>query len=325
MDHRRLGGSGLTVSRLTLGTMGFGDPAWRSWVLAEEESKPILRRALDLGITLIDSCDNYSKGASEALLGRLFRGFVDRDEILLATKFGLPQGRHPHQKGYSRHHVIAACEASLRRLGTDRIDILQTHIWDPASNVEEMAAALDHLVASGKVLYVGATDMPTWQFAKAVYHARHRGLAPFVSMQSHYNLVWREDERELFDFCRAEGIGVMPYSPMARGFLCGRARRLERTTERARTDDFAEAWYGRPADAAVAEAVEDAAAELGIPPAQLALAWVLRNPAVDATVIGPTRPEHLDEAVAALSIELDEAVVKRLEAPYLPRMKNRHG
>jgi len=325
MQYRRLGTSGLTVSRLTLGAMGFGDPAWRSWVLAEEAAKPVIRKALDLGITLIDTCDNYSKGASELLLGRLFDGFIPRNEILLATKFGLPQGPHPHQRGYSRYHVINAVEACLRRLKTDRIDLLQTHIWDPSSNIEELAAALDHLVRSGKVLYVGATDMPAWQLAKAVYHARHAGLAPFVSMQSHYNLVWREDEREVFPFCRAEGLGVMPYSPLARGFLAGKARRLERTSERARTDDFAHAWYGREADGQVAEAVETVAAARGLPPAQIALAWVLGNPAVDATVIGPTAPEQLDDMVAALALTLEPEEVQRLEKAYLPRMSGRHG
>jgi aryl-alcohol dehydrogenase (NADP+) len=314
------------VSRLSLGAMGIGDKKWRSWVLDADEAKPIVRRALDSGINLIDSCDFYSNGASEAVLGQLLDGFINRDEVLIATKFGMHMGPSPNQRGYSRKHIIEAAEASLRRLRTDRIDLYQTHIWDPTTNIEEMVEALDYLVRTGKVLYVGATDMPAWQFVKAVCYAKANRLAHFVSMQSHYNLVWREDERELFPFCRAEGIGLLPYSPVARGFLSGKARRTDGgQTERARTDSYANEWYGRPEDEAVAQAVEEVARERGASPSQVALAWVLHNPAVHSPVIGPTRVEHVEEAVAALDIRLDAAEIERLQSPYRPRFKTSHG
>lgn len=326
MEYSRLGNSGLMVSRLSLGAMGIGDKNWRSWVLDAQEAKPVVRRALDSGVNLIDSCDFYSNGASESVLGQLFDGFIDRNEVLIATKFGMPMGPGANQRGYSRKHIVEAAEASLKRLGTDRIDLYQTHIWDPSANMEELVEALDHLVRTGKVLYVGATDMPAWQFVKAVCHAKANRMAHFVSMQSHYNLVWREDEREMFPFCHAEGIGLIPYSPMARGFLSGAGRRAGvGQTERARTDTYANQWYGRAADEAVASAVEDVARARGVSPSQIALAWVLHNPAVHSPIIGPTRTEHVDEAVAALNIELDPSEIERLQACYVPRFNTSHG
>ncbi len=326
MQYTRLGNCGLTVSRLSLGIMGIGDKKWRSWVLDVGESKPVVRSALDHGINLIDTCDFYSGGASESALGELLNGFIDRSQVLIATKFGMNMGSAANQRGYSRKHVIEACEASLRRLKTDRIDLYQTHIWDPSTNIEELVEALDQLVRSGKVLYVGATDMPAWQFVKAVCHAKAKGLAHFVAMQNHYNLVWREDERELLPFCKAEGIGTLPYSPAARGFLAGPARRAgPGQTERARTDNYAEEWYGRAADQSVAEAVNEIARERGVSPAQIALAWVLSNPAVHSPVIGPTQVAHVDEAVAALDILLEPSEIGRLQAHYAPRFKTSHG
>ena len=251
-----MGATNLKVSRLALGAMGIGHPSWREWVLDEDGSRPIVKRALDLGINFIDTCDYYSDGRSELVLGRLLDGFVKRDEIVLATKVGNPMGKGPNARGYSRKHLFEAVDASLKRLGTDYIDLYQTHIWDPSTNLEEMIEAFDALVASGRVLYLGITDMPAWQFAKAYFHQKLRGLARFAAVQNHYNPIWREDERELMPLCRDEGIGLIPYSPMARGYLCGPQRRAGATeTARWRSDDYAHKIYGRPSDDAVAQAV----------------------------------------------------------------------
>ena len=225
MQYVSLGHSNLKVSRLGFGAMGIGDKSWRSWVLDEEAARPILKRALDQGINFIDTCDYYSSGRSEEVVGRLLRELTKRDEIVLATKVGNPMGKDPNARGFSRKHLHEAVNQSLRRLQTDYIDLYQTHIWDPATHVEEMVDAFDSLVRAGKVLYLGITDMPAWQLAKAYYHAMHTGRARFISVQNHYNPIWREDERELLPFCRAEGLGVISYSPMARGFLAGRTRR----------------------------------------------------------------------------------------------------
>ena len=325
MEYTQLGNCGLKISRLSLGAMGIGDKKWRSWVLDEGEARPVVRRALDHGINLIDTCDFYSGGASELVLGELLNGFVNRSQVVLATKFGMNMGPEVNQRGYSRKHVIEAAEASLRRLRTDRIDLYQTHIWDPSTNMEELIEALDHLVRSGKVLYVGATDMPAWQFVKAVCHAKAKNLAHFVSMQNHYNLVWREDERELIPFCKAEGIGILPYSPAARGFLAGEVRRTgPGQTERARTDNYAKEWYGRAADESVAQVTEEIARGRGASPAQIALSWVLSNPAVHSPVIGPTQVTHVDEAVAALDIRLEPEEIAKLQEHYAPRFKTAH-
>ncbi len=326
MDYVRLGSSGLKVSRLSLGAMGFGDKAWRSWVLTLEDSRAVFRRALDAGINLIDTCDYYSNGRSEEIVGSLIAESNARARVVLATKFGNPMGKGPNDRGYSRRHVMDAVDASLRRLKTDRIDLYQTHIWDPAANLEEMMRALDDAVRAGKVLYLGITDMPFWRFATAQLFAKHNGLARFTSVQNHYNLLWREDERELLPFCRAEGIGLIPYSPIARGFLVGRARRSDPTkTERAKSDDFTYKLYGRPSDEAVVDAVAAVAWRHGWTPAQVALAWVLAREGVAAPIFGATKPEHVDEAVAALAIRLSAEDVKELEAPYVPRPAAGHG
>jgi len=246
------------------------------------------------------------------------------DEVVVATKLGNPMGKGPNARGYSRKHIIEAAEASLRRLGVERIDLLQTHIWDPTTDIDEMIAAFDALVHSGKVLYVGATDMPCWQFAKSVYTARLSGLSAFVSMQNHYSLVWREDEREMIPFCGAEGIGLLPYSPLARGFLCGSARLREQRTERSRTDEFAGKWYGRPEDMRVAEAVEAIAKTRRVEPAQVALAWVLQKLPGAAPIFGATRLEHVDAAVAALALKLEPSEMAALEAGYALRPRSGH-
>jgi aryl-alcohol dehydrogenase-like predicted oxidoreductase len=320
MQHVALGSSSLKVSRLSLGAMGFGDKAWRSWVLPLEESRAVFRRALDAGISLVDTCDYYSNGRSEEIVGALIAEAGIRRRIVLATKFGNPMGPGPNDRGFSRRHIMDAVDASLRRLKTDYIDLYQTHIWDPATNLEEMMRALDDIVRAGKVLYLGITDMPFWQFASAHLFAKHNGLARFTSVQNHYNLLWREDERELMPFCRAEGIALIPYSPIARGFLIGRARRTDPTkTERARTDDFTYKLYGRPADEAVTDAVAQVAERHGRTPAQIALAWVLSRKGVTSPIFGATKPEHVDAAVGALAIQLSPEDLKALEAPYIPR------
>ncbi|HEV2550246.1 MAG TPA: aldo/keto reductase [Stellaceae bacterium] len=325
MDYRNLGSSSLKISRLGLGAMGIGDPSWREWVLDEVASRPIVKRSLDLGINFIDTCDFYSRGRSEEIVGRLIKELVPRDEIVLATKAGNPMGKGPNARGYSRKHLFEAVEQSLRRLATDYIDLYQTHIWDVTTNLEEMVDAFDDLVRSGKVLYLGITDMPAWQLAKAYYDQRHRGLARFVSVQNHYNPIWREDERELIPLCRTEGVGLIPYSPMARGYLCGRQRRnsAEMTT-RARTDDYGQKLYGRSSDEKVADAVERVAQAHGVLPAQVALAWTLSRPGVTAPIFGATKTEHVDAAVAALELKLEPTEIQAIDSAYEPRAAGGH-
>ena len=324
MDYVNLGRSGLKVSRLTLGAMGFGDQAWRGWVLKEDESRAIIRRALDLGINAIDTCDYYSNGRSEEIVGRAIKDFVKREEIVLATKVGMPMGKGPNARGFSRKHIVEAVDQSLERLQVDYIDLYQTHIWDPRTNLEEMMQAFHDLVRSGKVLYIGITDIPFWQFATAHLYAVHNGLTPFAAVQNHYNLIWREDERDLLPFCRAQGIGLLPYSPMGRGFLCGRQRRTK-GTERVKSDDYAQKLYGRPSDEAVADRVEEVAKALGSTPAQVALAWTLAQPGVHSPVFGATKPEHVDAAVAALAVKLTEDAMGALAGAYVPRPAAGHG
>ena len=326
MQYSRLGNANLKVSRLGLGAMGIGAPAWREWVLDESGSRPIVQRAFELGINFIDTCDFYSGGQSEIVVGRLLKDFAKREEIVLATKVGNPMGKGPNARGFSRKHLFEAVDQSLKRLGTDYIDLYQTHIWDASTNLEEMADAFDALVRSGRVLYLGITDMPAWQFAKAFYHQKHRGLARFVSVQNHYNAIWREDERELMPLCRAEGIGLIPYSPIARGYLCGPERRTgATTTARWRTDDYAHKLYGRPSDDDVTKAVAEIAKAHGKQPAQIALAWTLAQPGITAPIFGPTSVAHVDAAVAALDIKLDDAELARINAAYVPRAHAGHG
>ena len=320
MQFVTLGRSNLRVARLSLGAMGIGDRSWRDWVLPEAEGRAIVKRALDHGINLIDTCDYYSNGRSEEAVGRILRDLVKREEVIVATKVGNPMGKGPNARGFSRKHLFEAADASLKRLGIDYIDLYQTHIWDRASDVEEMMHAFADLVRSGRVLYLGITDMPAWQFAKAYYYAAHHGLARFLSVQNHYNPIWREDERELIPLCRAEGIGLLPYSPMARGFLCGSKRRTDPTaTPRARSDDYAQKIYGRASDHAVAEAVERIAAARGVQPGQVALAWTLARPGVASPIFGATEPAHVDAAVAALDMQLSAEEIGAIDGAYLPR------
>ncbi len=323
MQNLRIGRSGLKASRLALGAMGLGDPAWRSWVLPEDATRPIIARALEHGINFFDTCDFYSLGKSEEVLGRVLNELVPREEVVIATKVGGPLGKGPNGRGYSRKRIMAAVDGSLRRLGLDYIDLYQTHIWDSATNLEEMMRAFDDLIRSGKVLYVGAADMPAWQFVKANHIADQNGYSRFISMQNHYNLIFREDEREQIPYCLAEGIALLPYSPMARGMLCDASRYDDGgRTERARTDDYALKWYHRQSDRDMVGRVGAIATEIGAKPAQVALAWVLDRPGVTAPVFGATDPSHVDDAVAALDLTLDDEHFAALDAAYEPRAIN---
>jgi aryl-alcohol dehydrogenase-like predicted oxidoreductase len=319
VEYVRLGRTGLEVSRLALGCMSYGDPAWRPWILDEAAARPHFRRALDLGINFFDTADMYSKGRSEEVTGRLLAGMVGRHDYVLATKVFFPVEKGPNRSGLSRKHILAACEDSLRRLGTDFIDLYQVHRWDPETPFEETLSALDALVRAGKVRYLGASSMAAWQLAKALYTADRRGLARFVSMQNHYNLAYREEERETIPLCLEEGLGLVPWSPLARGFLAGsRTRDGAKDTARARSDEYADRLYFRPEDFDVLEAAVAVAKERGVKPAQVALAWVLSRPGVAAPIVGATRLEHLDDAATAVDLRLTNEEVARLEAPYRP-------
>ena len=320
MQYVRLGSTGLKVSRLCLGAMTYGDPGWRPWVLDEEASRPFIRRALDLGITFFDTADMYSVGRSEEVLGRALRDFAQRDKVIVATKVFSPMSDDPNDRGLSRQHIMASIDRSLTRLQTDYVDLYQTHRWDPETPIEETLEALDDLVRIGKVRYIGASSMASWQFAKALYLADRHGWTRFVSMQNHYNLVYREEEREMLPLCRQEGIGVIPWSPLARGFLAGnRSRGSKRTaTAREQTDVIAQNLYYSDADFDVAERVNEVAAARGVSAAQIALAWVLRQPGVTAPIVGVSKPEQLEQAIGALDVTLTDEDARRLEEPYVP-------
>lgn len=319
MDYVNLGGTGLKVSRLCLGMMTYGDPAWRSWVLTEEAGRPFVQRALEAGINFFDTADMYSLGASEEILGRAVRDFSRRDDVVIATKVFHPMSDRPNDRGLSRKHILASIDASLRRLGTDYIDLYQIHRWDSETPLDETLLALDDVVRAGKARYIGASSMWAWQFATALHMAERYGWTRFVSMQNHYNLVYREEEREMLPLCRAEGIGVIPWSPLARGFLAGNRRAADRgDTERARTDDFAHRLYYADSDFRIVDHVVAIAEERGVSPAQVALAWVIQQPGVTAPIVGASKMPQLDEAIAALDITLSSEERRRLEEPYEP-------
>lgn len=306
--------------------MGFGDKSWREWVLDEDQSRPIVRRALDKGINFFDTCDYYSNGVSEEIIGRTLLKDVQRQEVVLATKVGMPMAKDVNARGFSRKHLFDALDASLRRLGTDYIDVYQTHIWDPNTNIEEMVDGFDALVQSGKVRYVGATDMPAWQFSEALHIANDRQRSSFVSMQNHYNLLYREHETELLPLCRHHGIGLIPYSPMGRGFLAGNRHPQDwGETSRAKTDDFAQSVYFREADFAVTKACLEVAKRHELKSVQIALAWVLQQPGISAPIFGATSCDHIDDAVNALSIQLSETDLIELEAHYETRPLKTRG
>jgi aryl-alcohol dehydrogenase-like predicted oxidoreductase len=321
MDYVNLGRTGLKVSRICLGCMSYGDPSkgHHPWALREEESRPFIRRALELGINFFDTANMYSLGAGEEVLGRALRDFGRREELVIATKLFFPMRKDdPNSAGLSRKAVFREIDASLKRLGTDYVDLYQIHRWDYRTPIEETLEALHEVVKSGKARYLGASSMHAWQFAKALYLADLRGWTRFTSMQPHYNLLYREEEREMLPLCEAEGIGVIPWSPQARGRLT-RAWKAEETA-RTRSDSYGATLYGatEDSDRAVVERVAELASARGVPMAQVALAWMLGKSAITAPIVGATRSGHLEDAVAAVGLRLDEAEVRRLEEPYVP-------
>jgi len=319
MDYVNLGTTGLKVSRICLGTMTYGTKRWRQWVLEEDESRPFIKRALELGINFFDTADFYSEGVSEEILGRALKDFAPRDRVVIATKLFYPTGDDPNHRGLSRKHIRRAIENSLRRLGTDYVDLYQIHRYDYSTPIEETLEALDDLVRAGQLLYIGASSMFAWQFAKMLYKADELGTSRFVSMQNHYNLIYREEEREMMPLCREEGIGVLPWSPLARGFVAGNRRRQDAgDTVRAKTDAYARELYYDEADFAVADRVTEVAGKRGVPNAQVALAWLLQQPGVTAPIIGASKAGHLDDAVAALALKLTAEECRSLEEPYRP-------
>jgi aryl-alcohol dehydrogenase-like predicted oxidoreductase len=325
MEQVRLGSSGLHVSRICLGMMSYGSSAWRPWVLEEEKAGPIVRAAVEAGITFFDTADVYSDGASEVVTGRLLRPLLSREELVVATKLFSPMTPGPNGRGLSRKHVMAAIDASLARLEMDYVDLYQIHRFDPLTPVEETMEALHDVVQAGKARYVGASSMFAWQFAKMQHAADRHGWTRFVSMQNHYNLVYREEEREMIPLCHDQGIGIIPWSPLARGLLAGKRRRSgERESVRAETDTFQDELYGRPEDFDVAEQVEQLAAARGVPPAQVALAWLLQQPAV-VPIVGATRESYIEDARAAIDLSLTADESARLEAPYRPNSVQGHA
>jgi 1-deoxyxylulose-5-phosphate synthase len=319
MEYARLGSTGLKVSRICLGMMSYGDPGSRRWMLPEAEAEPIVRRAVEAGVTFFDTADMYSEGLSEEITGRLLgKLFARRDDYVLATKVYYPMGPGRNDRGLSRKHILAAVDASLQRLDVDYVDLYQVHRWDYETPIEETMAALHDVVRAGKARYLGASSMYAWQFAKAQQVARDACWTPFVSMQNHYNLVYREEEREMIPLCLDQGVGVIPWSPLARGLLAGnRERGGGQKTVRAGSDPFADAMY-EEADFDVVDVVRSVAGERGVSPAQIALAWLLRKPGVVAPIVGATKLRHLDDAIAAVDLTLSADEVVRLEAPYRP-------
>jgi aryl-alcohol dehydrogenase-like predicted oxidoreductase len=318
MDSVNLGSTGLRVSRVCLGMMSYGNDSERPWVLDEDATEPIVRAAVENGIYFFDTADTYSAGASEVATGRIVPKYVSRDEAVIATKVFMPMTPGPNGGGLSRKHILSAIDASLTRLGMDYVDLYQIHRWDPNVPIEETMDALNEVVRTGKARYIGASSMHAWQFAKAQHVAERNGFARFVSMQNHYNLLYREEEREMIPQCLDQGIGVIPWSPLARGVLAGnRKRGGEKTTTRANTDQFADYLYNE-GDFDVVDRVAEIAAERGVSPAQVALAWLLHRPGVTAPIVGATKLGHLEDAVSAEQLDLSPEEMQRLEAPYVP-------
>ena len=320
MEYTRLGSTGLQVSRICLGMMSYGSPSWREWVLDLDASRPLVRSAVEAGIIFFDTADMYSLGVSEEVSGRALRKYARLEEVVIATKVYYPMKDRPNMGGLSRKHVVQACEASLKRLGVETIDLYQIHRMDPETPLEETLSALDLLVRQGKVRYIGASSSAAWRFAKALSLSERNGWARFVSMQNHYNLIYREEEREMMPLCEAEGIGVIPWSPLARGLLAGTRKSLDdrEATARASSDAYAVVLYNNPNDWEVVEAVKQVAAARGNTPAEVSLAWLLSRPAVVAPIIGATKLEHLDAAIRSLDVKLTPDEVKALETPYKP-------
>jgi aryl-alcohol dehydrogenase-like predicted oxidoreductase len=321
MNYVNLGKSGLKVSRLCLGCMSFGAPqrGVHPWTLDEEASRPIIKRALESGINFFDSANSYSDGTSEEIVGRALRDFARREEVVIATKVFFSARKDPNARGLSRKAIMNELDASLRRLGTDHVDLYQIHRWDDTTPIAETLEALHDAVKAGKARYLGASSMYAWQFCKALYLADLHGWTRFVSMQNHYNLLYREEEREMMGLCAAEGIGVIPWSPLARGRLA-RPWDQKASTERAGSDEFGKRIYARTEDSdrAVVDSTGSVADARGLPRAQVAMAWLLGKPGVTSPILGVSKPSHLEDGLAALAIELSGEEIARLEAPYVP-------
>ena len=319
MEYVNLGQTGLKVSRVCLGCMTYGVPdrGAHPWSLDEEKSRPFIKRALELGINFFDTANTYSDGTSEEIVGRALGDFARREEIVLATKVFYPMREGPNARGLSRKSIMIEIDASLRRLGTDYVDLYQIHRWDKHTPIEETLEALHDVIKAGKARYIGASSMYAWQFSKAQYTARQNGWTPFASMQNHYNLLYREEEREMIPLCAAEAVGVIPWSPLARGRL---TRAWNETTNRMEADEFGKTLYTATPDAdrKIVERVTEIATQRGVPRAQVALAWLAQKPLVTAPIVGASKPHHLDDAVAALSFELTPEEVSSLEEPYVP-------
>jgi aryl-alcohol dehydrogenase-like predicted oxidoreductase len=321
MEYVRFGATGLRVSRLILGCMSYGSKQWRPWVLDEAESHPFIQRAIELGINFFDTADMYSVGASEEVLGRALRDFgPSRDKVVIASKVFYPMGDGPNDKGLSRKRIFDSCDATLRRLGTDYLDLYQIHRFDPDTSVEEVLIALNDLVRAGKVRYIGSSAMWAWQFMKMLGTSDRLGLAKFVSMQDYYNVVYREEEREMLPLCQSEGIAVIPFSPLARGFVVGNRRREDLgETVRAKTDEFSRRQYYSDQDFDIVDRITQIAQARGVNNAQIALAWVMNQPSVTAPIIGATKMHQLDDAIAAMSIRLTPEELKQLAEAYRPK------
>lgn len=320
MKYTNLGRTGLKVSKICLGCMNFGSPKWRPYVMEEADSEPYFKKAIEAGINFFDTADMYSMGASEQVTGKWLRKYANLDEIVLATKVRFPMTQGPNMGGLSRKHIIQACEASLKRLGVEAIDLYQIHRFDPQTPLEETLAALNMLVQQGKVRYIGASSGPAWVFAQAMALSDKNGWARFDSMQNHYNLLYREEEREMNPLCKEEGVGIIPWSPLARGMLAGTRKSLKdrESTVRAGNDPLAAALYTQTSDWEVVEATTKVASDRGVPPAQVGLAWLLSKPEVTAPIVGVTKIKHLEDAIASVDLELSPDEIKALEKPYQP-------
>jgi aryl-alcohol dehydrogenase-like predicted oxidoreductase len=319
MEYIRFGSTGLKVSRICLGCMSYGQPAeGNQWALDEQHSRPYIQRALEAGINFFDTADVYSDGMSETVTGRALHDFARRDELVIATKVRFPMGPGPNDQGLSRKHILSAIDASLKRLGTDYVDLYQIHRWDYETPIEETMEALHDVVKAGKARYIGASAMYAWQFAKALYTADLHGWTRFVSMQPHYNLIYREDEREMLPLCQDQKIAVIPFSPLARGMLARKPSNEQDETLRAQTDPLAKTRYSQEDNVVIEQRVSELAERRGLPMAQVALAWMLSKPGITAPIIGATKPHHLEDAIAALSVQLSPDEISQLEEAYRP-------
>lgn len=327
MNYRRLGTTGMNVSALCLGTMTYGSPKWREWVLDEQASRPFIKQALDAGINFFDTADMYSLGESERVVGKALLDYAPREDVVIATKVFNPMGDGPNNRGLSRKHIMAAIDSSLQRLGTDHVDLYQIHRWDYHTPIEETMEALHDVVKAGKARYIGASSMYAWQFSKAQHTAQMHGWTRFATMQPMYNLVYREEEREMFPLCTDQGVGVIPWSPLARGILAGKTVQGEGgESTRAKTDENTRKWrLGSDIDQPVIDALREVARDRGTSMAQVALAWVMSNPAVTAPIIGASKPGHIEEAIAALELTLSEEEKAYLEGAYVPHQIAGHS